>query len=170
MKWCSKNYSNTVKSNTTSLELGSTFFKRCKPGSAVPNCTSRWCVISSTDVATMWFVYSIHKKRVGCQWWLQLQNGESRPLVGCFGIKALGFEPWRIIKSLQNVEHHQNIIITSVAHCQHVLKISLKSVQNFPSCFANSWTDIHITPLVEVKIPSLLFFLLPLLTQPSGRP
>lgn len=53
--------------------------------------------------------------------------------------------------SLSNLDHHQNVIISSLAHYQPFLWISLKSILNFLSYFAKS--QINVTqppPLVEV--------------------
>ena len=40
-----------------------------------------------------------------------------------------------------NPEHHQNLIICSLAHYQHFLKVSLESVHNFWSYLANKQTN-----------------------------
>lgn len=54
------------------------------------------------------------------------------------------FFVWKIKiqrQSVQNLEHHQNIMICSLAHWQNVLKMLLKSVYNFSSPFASSQTN-----------------------------
>lgn len=57
--------------------------------------------------------------------------------------KPLVFDPWQIkgSKSLQNPERHQILILNSLAHDQHFLKIPLKSVYSFSSFFPNRQTD-----------------------------
>lgn len=44
---------------------------------------------------------------------------------------------WGRLKSLWNSEHQQNSISSSRAHYQHSLNVSLKSVHNFLSYFAD---------------------------------
>jgi len=41
---------------------------------------------------------------------------------------------------IRDPRHHQNLIICSMAHCQHSLKISCKSVQKFLSKVGNRQT------------------------------
>ena len=52
-----------------------------------------------------------------------------------------------------DMDHHQNLIICSLAHCQPSLKISCKSIWKFLCKVANRHTDNdkNITSLVEVK-------------------
>lgn len=42
-----------------------------------------------------------------------------------------------------NEKHHMNVIICSLFHYEHFLKLLLKSVLNFPSYLATSQTDIN---------------------------
>jgi len=47
---------------------------------------------------------------------------------------------------ISDPDHHQNLIICSLAHCQPSLKISCKSIQKFLHNVANEQTDkeLHI--------------------------
>lgn len=48
-----------------------------------------------------------------------------------------------------NLEHHQNILHSSLSHSQHFLQIPLRSVHNFSSYFAkrqkDKWLQMAIT-------------------------
>ena len=64
----------------------------------------------------------------------------------------------RIRIRISNPDHHQNLIIGSLAHCQPSMKISCKSVLKFLRKVANRQTnretnnDDYITSLAEVII------------------
>jgi len=58
----------------------------------------------------------------------------------------------RIRIRIRDPNHHQNLIICSLAHCQPFLKISCKSVQTFSPKVANRQTnnDDYISSLAEI--------------------
>ena len=62
--------------------------------------------------------------------------------------------PTSVAMLICDPDHHQNLIICSLAHCQRSVKMSCKSVQKFLHKVANRQTNNgdYISSLVEVKI------------------
>lgn len=66
------------------------------------------------------------------------------PLLSSLGVKRSKF--------LWNLEHPQNVFVNSMAHYQHFLKISLKSIHNFLRYVVHNQTKHILPPLAEVTI------------------
>lgn len=62
------------------------------------------------------------------------------PLAGSSADPYLSYLEYQRSKSLWILEHYPNLMSCSLAHCQHFMKTSLKSIHNFSSYFAKRQT------------------------------